>query len=116
MLQDPKATCARSTMIPSQEYQSWKTGALRLEGSAHYWGWSDRPRHVRQPEALPDPALPCVLILLSSASCDTRDGLREESGQKRALNLCFIVLFVRLRKCQGSTSENGVEGASHTQI
>lgn len=103
-------------MIPSQEYQSWKTGALRLEGSAHYWGWSDRPRHVRQPEALPDPALPCVLILLSSASCDTRDGLREESGQKRALNLCFIVLFVRLRKCQGSTSENGVEGASHTQI
>ena len=25
--------------MPSQEYQSWKTGALRLAGAAHYWGW-----------------------------------------------------------------------------
>lgn len=61
--------------MPSQEYQSWGTGALCLAGSAHCWGWSGRPRHVGEPEAFPDPALSCGLILLSSASYSTREGL-----------------------------------------
>lgn len=59
---------------------------------------SDRPRHVGQPEALPDPAPPCGLTLLSSASQSTRDGLRAGLGQKRALDLCSIVLFIKLKK------------------
>lgn len=84
---------------------------------ARYWSWSDRPRQVGKPKALPDPAPPHRgLILLSSASCGTRAGLGAESGQKRAVNLCFTVLFIKLRKCQGSTSENRVEGVAHTQI
>ena len=59
---------------------------------------SDRPRHVGRHEAFPDPAPPCGLTLLSSASCSTRDGLGAESGQKRALDLCSIVLFVKTKK------------------
>lgn len=86
MLRDPKASCASSRAMPSQEYQSQETGALCLAGSAHYWGWSGRPRHVGEPEALPDPALPGSLILLSSASYSTREGLRgkirsEDAGE-----------------------------------
>lgn len=90
MPQDPQATCASSRATPSQEYQSRETGALCLAGSAHYWGWSGRPRHVGEPEALPDPALPCGLILLSSASYSTREGLRgrirSEEGIEPALH------------------------------
>lgn len=79
-------------------------------------GWSGRPRHVGEPEALSDSALSCVLILLSSASCGTKEGLRGKTRSEEGIEPVFHSAYIRLRKCQGSLSENEVEGASHTQI
>lgn len=75
--------------MPSCEDQSRETGALCLTGSAHCLGWSGRLRHAGEPEALPDPALLCGLILFSSASRAPGMGSGAESGQRRASNLCF---------------------------
>lgn len=75
--------------MPSQKDQSWETGALWLAGSAHYWGWSGRPRHVGESEALPDPVWPRGLILLSSASYGTREGLGGRIGSEEGTEPAF---------------------------
>lgn len=51
--------------MPSGEDQSWETGALCVAGSASSQGWSSRLRHAGKPQAFPDPALLCGLILLA---------------------------------------------------
>lgn len=85
---------------------SWICPPLGLVGQA----WT-----CWEPEALPDPALPCGLILLSSASYSTREGLRGRIRSEEGAEPAFHSALHKTEKMSRVHNREWARGhGSHT--